>query len=229
MIQKEQYFTLQDIAPQAGEMLLHIEELGLIKERRFLPQNSALLVLDMQQVFALPDSHAYIPSFPPIVPGVLNLINLYAARHLPIVFTQHLNTNQDAGLMASWWRDLITVDNPNSALIPELDPSLGLVIRKTRYDAFYNTDLDQILREKNINQVVICGVMTHLCCETSARSAFMHGYEVFFPLDGSATYNRRHHLASAINLAHGFAVPVLINRLIEQFNSLTVDESPKHG
>ena len=48
--------------------------------------------------------------------------------------------------------------------------------------------------------------MTHLCCETTARSAFVHGYEVFFLVDGTATYNQDFHRASLMNLAHGVAV-----------------------
>ena len=56
-----------------------------------------------------------------------------------------------------------------------------------------------------MSQVVITGVMTHLCCETTARSAFMRGFLPFFLVDGTATYNRHFHIATLTNLAHGFA------------------------
>jgi isochorismate hydrolase len=56
--------------------------------------------------------------------------------------------------------------------------------------------------------------MTHLCCETSARSAFMRGFEVFFPIDGTATYNRDFHLATLRNLAHGFATMTTVRELL---------------
>jgi bifunctional isochorismate lyase / aryl carrier protein len=57
--------------------------------------------------------------------------------------------------------------------------------------------------------------MTHLCCETTARSAFTHGFEVFFTIDGTATYNERFHIATLLNLSHGFALAVLVEEVIE--------------
>ena len=173
------------------------------------PSKSALLILDMQSYFLEPSSHAFIPSAPAIIPQLKALIGSYFTQDLPVIFTQHLNTLQDAGSMASWWKDLIKVEDPLSAIIPELDYSNRLVLRKNQYDAFYETSLEEILRRKMVSQVVVTGVMTHLCCETTARSAFIRGFEVFFVIDGTATYNQDHHLATLLNLAHGFATPVL--------------------
>jgi len=96
-------------------------------------------------------------------------------------------------------------------------PQAELII-KSQYDAFYDTNLHEILRKNNIEQVIITGVMTHLCCETTARSAFIRGYNVFFPIDGTATYNEDFHNATLTNLAHGFANITLINNLMQVFN-----------
>ena len=89
-----------------------------------------------------------------------------------------------------------------------------MVIEKSQYDAFHQTRLEEMLLERRISQVIVCGVMTHLCCETTARSAFMRGFEVFFAIDGTATYNEAFHRATLLNLAHGFAAPVLIEEII---------------
>jgi len=48
----------------------------------------------------------------------------------------------------------------------------------------------------------------------TARSAFMRGFEVFFTIDGTATYNEGFHQATLLNLAHGFAKPVLVSELL---------------
>ena len=117
--------------------------------------------------------------------------------------------------MAKWWRDLI---NPLSAYSHNitLKTAQNLTqINKTQYDAFHNTTLEDKLNTLNIHQVIICGVMTHLCCETTARSAFMRGFDVFFTVDGTATYNEELHCASLLTLSHGFAVPVLIEELLQ--------------
>ena len=52
---------------------------------------------------------------------------------------------------------------------------------------------------------MVTGVVTHLCCETTARSAFVRGFQVTFPVDATVTYGEEHHLATLLNLAHGFA------------------------
>ncbi len=58
-------------------------------------------------------------------------------------------------------------------------------------------------------QLLITGVTTHLCCESTARSAFVRGFAVFIAIDGTATLNRELHVASLRALALGFARPVL--------------------
>jgi isochorismate hydrolase len=58
--------------------------------------------------------------------------------------------------------------------------------------------------------------MTHLCCETTARSAFMRGLQVFIAVDGTATYSEAFHRASLLNLSHGFALPVLVDEILER-------------
>ncbi len=132
---------------------------------------------------------------------------------LPIILTRHLNTQDDANLMAKWWRDSITKEDILNEIIPELNHQGAIVIKKAQYDAFYQTALEDLLKEKGITQVVITGVMTHLCCETTARSAFVRGFTVFFPIDGTATYNEDFHWATLLNLSHGFAIPVLSKEL----------------
>jgi len=90
------------------------------------------------------------------------------------------------------------------------------IIRKSQYDAFYGTKLERILRDKGISQVIICGVITHLCCEATARSAFVRGFKVSLTIDGTATYNEQFHRATLWSAAHGFAVPMLTNEIISQ-------------
>jgi isochorismate hydrolase len=207
---KENYFTAQTIDAKAREMLRPLKTNRRAGTLSFVPERSALLVLDMQSYFLDPSSHAFVPSAEAVLPRVVSLANLYHAKDLPVVYTRHVNSPTDAHQMASWWQDLITRDNPLSRITPEFNPALGYIIEKSQYDAFHNTDLEEFLHSHKISQVVISGVMTHLCCETTARSAFMRGFEVFFLVDGTATYNELFHKASLINLSHGFAAMKLV-------------------
>jgi isochorismate hydrolase len=216
---KTRYFSIEKIDKESKSMLEKLPDNESRRVSSFDPSNSSLLILDMQSYFLDQNSHAFIPSAEAIVPGLELLARSYYQKDLPVFFTQHLNTPQDAGSMASWWKDLIKYDNPLSAIIPAFDFSNRLVLRKSQYDAFYETSLESLLRKRGVTQVIISGVMTHLCCETTARSAFVRGFDVFFLIDGTATYNEDHHLATLLNLGHGFATLVLVNEILEAVKS----------
>jgi isochorismate hydrolase len=210
---KNTYFTNNSIDLKSLEMLKSLEDIRKREDPTFVPSRSALLILDMQRVFLEEDSHAFIPSALPIIPKIKKLASKFQKKNLPVIFTRHINNKEDAKLMADWWNGLITEKDEMSEIIPDLDLSNTLVIRKTQYDGFYQTHLEEILKERETSQIVITGVMSHLCCETTARSAFVRGYEVFFPINGTATYNEEFHRATVLNLSHGFAIPCMMEDL----------------
>ena len=214
-MRKVQYYTQKTIQGKSQEMLASVEQLRRHTNINFQPGKAALLILDMQKYFLQEASHAFVPSAPAIVPGINKLITTFASEAYPVIITRHLNTLKDAGMMSKWWRDLIKPQSAYSHNIKLKNPANPIQINKTQYDAFHHTMLEDILHKLNITQVIICGVMTHLCCETTARSAFMRGFEVFFTVDGTATYNEELHRASLLTLSHGFAVPVLIEELLQ--------------
>lgn len=214
---KSTYFDDRSIERVSADLAQQVAEIRPRRLEALRPQTAALLVLDMQRYFLDETSHAFIPSAEAIIPGIRNLIDTFHKQIRPVVYTRHLNTPENAGRMATWWRDLISQESPLSEIDPRFLVDGANVIEKSQYDAFLHTDLEAFLREQRVEQVVITGVMTHLCCETTARSAFMHGFDVFFTIDGTATYNLDLHWASLQNLAHGFAVPVLNHEILESF------------
>ncbi|NMC13373.1 MAG: isochorismatase family protein [Chloroflexi bacterium] len=211
---RERYFTPETIEIKSAEMMRWREAYNQNHPSDFKPHRSALLGLDLQAYFLEEKNHAFIPSSAAIIPNINSMVQAYARRNLPIFFTRHVNTIQDAGLMATWWRELIVKDNPLSEIDHRIDYSHGIIIEKSRYDAFFMTPLEENLRKLEVSQVVICGVLTHLCCETTARSAFMRGFEVYFTVDGTATYNEDFHRAALLNLAHGFAHLVRVRDIL---------------
>lgn len=212
---KEKYYDLETIDLQA-EKFLHLIK-PFRKRRKWVlhGNNAALLILDMQRYFLDESSHAHIPSGRAIIPKLRKLQDEFLKRNLTVIQTRHLNTPEDAGQMGKWWKEIIVVSNPLSQIVDELSSEKIPVIYKTQYDAFWNTNLEEILKGKGVQQVVIAGVMTHLCCETTARSAFIRGFEVLFTVDGTATYNKDFHLSTLLNLSHGFAIPVLVREVID--------------
>ena len=214
---KKEYFSLNSIDLKSEQMLEKIIALGLShSDLKFDQNKAALLVLDVQKYFFSRSSHAYIPSTHAILPNIQKLIEVFYINKRPIIFSKHVNNHSNAGMMAVWWKDLLEVNSEMSNLIEEVGEEKGTIIQKERYDAFWKTSLDGILENEGVEQVVICGVMTHLCCETTARSAFVRDYQVFFTIDGTATYTEELHTASLLTLAHGFAKTILCKEIISK-------------
>lgn len=83
-----------------------------------------------------------------------------------------------------------------------------LVIHKPRYDAFLFTSLEEALLGMSVDTLVVCGVITNCCVDTTARSAFMRGFDVLVLEDCVATFahERDLHDAALTNLSRLFAV-----------------------
>ena len=67
-----------------------------------------------------------------------------------------------------------------------VDPC-DILLDKPRFGAFHGTDLELILRSRGIDAVIVSGVATNICCETTAREAAVRDFRVFFLSDGTAT------------------------------------------
>jgi isochorismate hydrolase len=210
---KINYFTAANIERKAHQMMAKLADFRQHHVLRFRPREAALLIIDMQRYFLDEESHAFLPSAPAIVPGLKLLRDGFQRRQSPVIFTRHANNERNAFMLGKWWSDLIPEGDELSEIIPELPPGDSIVIGKTQYDAFYQTELEEILKKRGVTQVVITGVMAHLCCETTARSAFVRGFEVIVAIDGMATENEDFHMATLNNLSHGFAIPVMIKEL----------------
>jgi len=168
----------------------------------------ALLIIDMQRHFCDPESSFFVPGSDALAGKIKTLVDSFSQYNRPIIFTRHIDSEEEDNLMLRWW----------SEQIREEEPGKGTTVIKHQYDGFLNTDLQEILHTKGVRQVVICGVLTNLCCETTARIAFMRGFEVFFVKDGTATFKQAMHEASLLNLSYGFAVLTTIQDVVKALN-----------
>ncbi|MBN1390521.1 MAG: cysteine hydrolase [Candidatus Thermoplasmatota archaeon] len=163
------------------------------------PENPALLILDMQRFFTDPKSHAFIPVSREIIPVISDIVELFNG---PIFITRHIQPEDAGNLMTLWWRDKVQGE------LSETDEGIsgmrGEVIVKEHYSAFHDTELDRKLKDLDVRSVMITGVMTDLCCETTARDAFMNGYKPYLIADGTATATEDRHLSSLKAISLGF-------------------------
>lgn len=172
------------------------------------PASCALLVIDLLNYFAHPTGRAFLPAAPAIVSRVGLLLNAWRSFGGTVAFTQHCHTGQgDLGMLGRFFSDFIRCGEPEASILNELSPNPGeAVFTKTTYDAFMGTELDSFLDAREMRQVLVVGVLTHMCCETTARSAFCRGYEVYVPADATASSNEERHLQSLKAMADSVAM-----------------------
>jgi nicotinamidase-related amidase len=138
----------------------------------------ALVVIDVQESFRQRPNWAAI-SNPEIAKQVHRLAETFRAAGDMIVWVLHVEP--DTG----------TVFDPANGfvrLMEGLDAAEGEpTITKTSFNAFYTTNLQQLLTAAGVVEVVVCGIRTEQCVETTARDAAGRGYDVTFVTDATAT------------------------------------------
>jgi len=92
-------------------------------------------------------------------------------------------------------------------------------ILKHKFDAFFETDLDAILRYHDVDTVIVTGTATNACCESTARSAFMRAYKVVFPSDLNATFDDAMHQATLKNIDLFFGRVVSSDELLAEMEA----------
>lgn len=144
-------------------------------------QRPALIVIDVQRGFD--DAQFWGPrDNPDCERNISTLLAHWRDRQWPVVFIQHDSEHPDSPLAAG---------SPGHEFKDVVSGSPDLLVHKSVNSSFYGTpDLDHWLRSEGIEQVVICGITTNHCCETTARMAGNLGYETYFAIDATHTFDR---------------------------------------
>ena len=208
-----------------------MEILKSLKERCD-PRLAALIVVDVQNDFVSPEGSAGkrgedVSAALTMVPNLLRLIDEARRVGLTIVYirTTHsewtdtpswiYRSSQKSGLNTcregTWGAELYDGIAPR--------PTERVVI-KHRYSAFINTDLNTVLKARNIQSVLVCGVATNVCVETTARDAYIYDYYVTMIDDCSAAYEAKLHLGTLENMRRHFGLVASSSEIIETWSGL---------
>ncbi|GLJ32712.1 hypothetical protein SUGI_0658090 [Cryptomeria japonica] len=181
------------------------------RQRNPEPHDAVLLVIDMQLYFQ--------GMATPIIPAIRRTIECCRAQNIPVVYTRHCHKDpSDYGMLQEWFNEIIHDGTPEAEIMSEVDKKANdKVIDKRTYSAFHNTDLEKYLRDQGKSEVIVTGVTTNVCCETTARDAFLRGFRVFFSTDATASSNKDLHDSALKNLAFGFAYLFDCQRLEDAF------------
>jgi biuret amidohydrolase len=211
------YITQENLDTKTQSWLKKIKPFNQ-HQIQFQKDRSALLVIDMQKFFLDPNSPTFTVGGSVILPGIKKLINAFREAGRPVIYTAHVHHPGliDAGIMEWWWEGMCLEGSEESKMHDELAPLPGeKIINKHRYSSFYNTDLETVLRVLKIEDLVISGIMTNLCCESTARDAYFRDYRVFFLADGTGSINEEMHLASLLNISYGFGYVTTVGEIVK--------------
>lgn len=200
------YVTAENLPAKA---LAWESELAGVKTRElpFDPDRSALLVVDMQEFFLDPSSPAYMPQAAAVLPNAARLAEAFRRAGRPVFFTSHAHADpeRDGGLMTARWRRACRAGSPQARVSPALKPEAGEVLTKNRYSAFTAPGLAERLRALGVTSLVVAGVKTGLCVESTVRAAFDLDFSCVVAADACAAGSEEQHLEALRALAHGFA------------------------
>ena len=200
------------------------------------PRYAALIVVDVQNDFVSPEGSAGkrgddVGAAMGMVPNLTRLIDEARKVGLTIVYirTTHsewtdtaswiYRTSQKSGLNTcregTWGAEFYDGVAPL--------PSERVVI-KHRYSAFINTDLNTVLKARGIQSILVCGVATNVCVETTARDGYMYDYYVTMVDDCSAAYDAKLHMATLENIRRHFGLVASSHQIIETWSGLPVKQ-----
>jgi ureidoacrylate peracid hydrolase len=208
-----------------------MEVLRSLKERCD-PKLAALLVVDVQNDFVSADGSAGrrgedVTAALSMVPRLTRLISEGRRIGLTIVYikTTHsewtdtpswiYRSSQKSGLNTcregSWGAEFYDGISPLAS---------ERVVIKHRYSAFINTDLNTVLKARRIQSVLVTGVATNVCVETTARDAYMFDYYVTLVEDCAAAYDARLHRATLENIRRHFGLVASSDEIIDAWKGL---------
>ncbi|CUW11303.1 Peroxyureidoacrylate/ureidoacrylate amidohydrolase RutB [Serratia grimesii] len=167
----------------------------------FAPQETALIVVDMQNAYASQGGYLDLAGFDvsataPVIANIKRAISTARAAGVKVIFFQNGWDNQyvEAGGQGSpnWHKSnalktirkhpelmgkLLAKGDWDYDLVDELQPQPGdIVIPKPRYSGFFNTQLDSLLRSYGIHHLVFTGIATNVCVESTLRDGFFLEY-----------------------------------------------------
>jgi len=175
----------------------------------FCDRQTALVVIDMQRDFLEPGGFGAalgndVTPLQTIVPAVRRLLDAFRARRLPIIHTKEGHAPDlndcppakrargrgglrigDHGPMGR----VLVLGEPGNDFVPELAPRKDeLVISKPGKGAFWRTSLNEMLRQRGIGRLIITGVTTEVCVQTTMREANDRGYDCLLVEDATESY-----------------------------------------
>jgi nicotinamidase-related amidase len=152
------------------------------------PGRTVLLIGDMQNDFVTEGGTLVVPSAEGTIPAIRKLLDLARESRMKVVFVQDTHNEGDP----EWdiWGEHCREGSWGWQVVDGLAPTEDeTTIRKPRYDAFYGTDLEHVMRLWGVDTLIICGTVANICVHYTASSAAMRWFDVIVPKDCISSFN----------------------------------------
>lgn len=167
---------------EGSGLMLEIPEQTLASRVEVDPGTTALVIVDMQNDFVDPRGKLYVASAQGTVPAIARLLDMARAASMPVVFTQDWHGDDDPEF--ALWGPHAVGGTWGAEIVPQLAPApQDLRIRKLRYDAFFGTPLEDELRRRRIESLIVTGTVSNICVLHTAGSAALRWFRVIVPVD----------------------------------------------
>lgn len=152
------------------------------------PKETALIIVDMQNDFVKEGGKLKVPDAQKTIGPIKKLIGGAREKKIPIFYTQDWHRKDDPEFEV--WGEHAVQGTWGALIVDEMRPEPeDYVIKKTRYDAFYGTPLDEHLRLLGVKNLIIVGTVSNICVLHTAGSAALRFYKLIVPLDGISALN----------------------------------------
>ena len=162
--------------------MIEVPHYDVLDEVRVDPARTALIVVDMQNDFVSEGGSLLVPDAAATIPAIAGLLELARGSGMRVVFSQ--DTHREGDPEWKIWPEHVREGSWGWQIVDALAPREDeTVLRKLRYDAFYGTPLDHLLRLWRVGTVVLCGTVANICVHYTAASAALRWYDVVIPRD----------------------------------------------
>ncbi|MFI5932235.1 isochorismatase family protein [Actinoplanes sp. NPDC051494] len=182
------------------------------------PARAAVLIHDMQGYFV----GCFPPGRPPVTDLVANIGRVRSAARdagVPVLYSVQPGRVSRArrGLLHDFWGPGMTGEPADRDVIAALRPGPGdHVVTKTRYSAFFRTEMAALLESLGRDQLVVCGVFAHIGCLFTVADAVSHDVQAFLLGDAVADFSRADHLMALDHAAGCCAVTTTTRRFLDR-------------
>ncbi len=130
-----------------------------------------------------------------IIPPLMKLIKEARKNNVPVIYSNDAHI-KGIDHELKLWGDHAIAGTEGAKVIPELEPEEGdYIVPKRRYSGFYGTDLEMLLRELNVDTVILTGMHAHMCVRHTAADAYYRGYNIIVPTDGVDSFTEEDYQA----------------------------------